>query len=79
MDYVTATVTAGRAYAADVYVDDSEVISGESIPQGESSFKIPIEEDGLHTIKFYVVDDDGNMRSTCMDVTKDSIAAGIRT
>ena len=74
VDYVTATVTAGRAYAADVYVDDSEVISGESIPQGESSFKIPIEEDGLHTIKFYVVDDDGNMRSTCMDVTKDSIA-----
>lgn len=73
-DTYSATVTSSKNYSALVYVDDSEVISNEPIPQGESTFNIPINEDGLHTITFYVVDENGNMRSTTKSITKDSVA-----
>ena len=73
-DTYSATVTSSKNYSALVYVDDSEVISNEPIPQGESTFNIPINEDGLHTITFYVVDKNGNMRSTTKSITKDSVA-----
>ncbi len=77
-DSISATVTSSETYTALVYVDDSEVISNEPISKGENTYNVPIAEDGFHTITFYVVDANGNMRSTSKTLTKDSIAPELK-
>lgn len=77
-DTVPVTVTSSETYTALAYVDDSEVISNKPIVKGENSFEIPIAEDGFHTVTFYVVDSNGNMRSTSKTLTKDSIAPELK-
>lgn len=70
-DTVPVQVTMNDSYG--IYVlDNDEVALEEDLQQaGEYTFDVPL-NDGNNNIKFYIVDADGNMRSTSASYVKDT-------
>lgn len=70
----TTSVTAklGNTYSLKFYNNGKEVESTELLENGEYIYDIPIEE-GINELLTYVVDEDGNMRSTSYTIIRDSV------
>ena len=66
-----ATAELGQRYTLQTYVNDSIVNTEKDKSAGKYTEKIPLSE-GVNSIKLYVVDDNGNMRSTSKEVTLDT-------
>lgn len=73
-DSVTATVKSNGSYGIYVEVNGEKTLEEKSIPSGDSKYEIPLGADGNVEIKFYFVDENGNMRSTTKKYVKDTVA-----
>lgn len=62
-----------------IYVKDNEknVFQKDLLVPGSYTFEIPVEVEGENVIKFYFVDEQGNMRSTTKTIIKDTTAPKI--
>lgn len=73
-DSVEVEVISNGNYGAYVEVNGEKALEESSIPSGNSKYEIPLGEDRNVEIKFYIVDENGNMRSTTKSYIKDTIA-----
>lgn len=76
-DEVVASVSLGSDYRTMVLDNNSVIQTEEKYESGNYEYHIPIDEDGIHTIEIYIIDDDGNMRSTKTDVVKDTVSPAL--
>lgn len=62
-----------------VYVENNEecVLTTDLMIAGSYDIQVPLKEDGENDIRFYIVDTDGNMRSTQAKVLKDTVAPSL--
>lgn len=62
-----------------VYVENNEecVLTTDLMIAGSYDIQVPLKEDGENDIRFYIVDSDGNMRSTQAMVLKDTVAPSL--
>lgn len=62
-----------------VYVENNEecVLTTDLMIAGSYDIQVPLKEDGENDIRFYIVDSDGNMRSTQAKVLKDTVAPSL--
>ena len=71
---VDVTIEAGEEYTAFAEVNGSEQVKDIDVPVGETTVTIPMTEDGNNEIKVYIVDENGNMRSTSRSYILDTVA-----
>ncbi len=62
----------GQQYDLAYYINDKYVATEEDVEAGSHEFTVPLIE-GFNDIKVYVVDEDGNMRSTATSTTLDTV------
>lgn len=74
LDTITADVTLNHNLGIIVEVDGVQTASYENQAAGVHTIDIPLNEDGEHEVKVYIVDADGNMNSKTAEFVKDSIA-----
>lgn len=74
-DNLTANIVFNKPYGY-VITDNESVIakSKKNLDAGKYEIQIPIKNEGEHTIKFFVVDKKGNMKSTSVLINKDTTA-----
>lgn len=62
-----------------VYVENNEecVLTTDLMIAGSYDIQVPLKEDGENDIRFYIVDAEGNMRSTQAKVLKDTVAPSL--
>lgn len=74
-DTINAEISINKAYRYMVTDNDQILASAkEKLEPGKYDVSIPLDKDGEHKIKFYIVDDKGNMKSTESKYYKDTIA-----
>lgn len=73
-DAVVTNVFSNGDYGIYVEVNGEKVLEEKSIPRGDSEYEVPLGADGNVEIKFYIVDKNGNMRSTSKTYIKDTVA-----
>lgn len=73
-DEITIHVALGNTYS--IYVEDNEecVLTTDMMIEGDYDLKVPLKYDGSNKLKVYVVDSDGNMKSTSAEIYKDTVA-----
>ena len=72
-DTIIATCTLNKDYALQIMVNDKQVQKTDVLEKGVHEIEVPIDV-GVNDIKIYVIDENGNMRSTSYSVEKDVVA-----
>ena len=74
---VSVHIALGKSYS--VYVEDNDkcVLTTDTMIAGEYDIKVPVDFDGTNDIKFYIVDENGNMTSYPWSIYKDVIAPSL--
>lgn len=73
-DKITVKVSMGDTYG--IYVEDNEecVLTNDLMVKGSYDIEVPLQNDGKNDLMFYIVDKEGNMRSTFKSIYKDTVA-----
>ena len=73
-DEITIHLALGNTYS--IYVEDNDecVLTTDMMIEGDYDLKIPLKYDGNNKLKVYVIDTDGNMKSTSAEIYKDTVA-----
>ena len=71
-DTIPVDITLNDRYAVEFFVNEKSIDSVDYKEAGTYEYEIPINE-GMNEIPTYIVDEDGNMRSTAYEVTRDSV------
>ncbi len=74
LDSVPVSVTLNETYSIYVEENNTKIYSDTDIPAGDYTYDIPVSYDGENAIAFYIVDENGNMRSTDAVFIKDTEA-----
>lgn len=74
---ILVNVVLGGTYG--VYVEDNEecVLTTDLMIKGTYDIEVPLKSDGKNDIMFYIVDPEGNMRSTHFVINKDTVAPSL--
>lgn len=67
-------VTMDSSYGVYVENNDAPVLEEGLIQKGVYTYNVPLIKEGENIIKFYIVDEEGNMRSTSKTIIKDTVA-----
>ncbi len=74
LESVTATITLDNPYGLVFINNDNEVLEAvDTLAKGTYTYDIPLVE-GMNDVKVYVVQDNGNMRSTSLSIERDTVA-----
>lgn len=73
-DEITIHAALGNTYS--IYAEDNDecVLTTDMMIEGDYDLKIPLKYDGSNKLKVYVLDADGNMKSTAAEIYKDTVA-----
>lgn len=76
-DNIQVEAILNSSYGIYVKDNDTEVLKKDLLSSGSYTFDIPLEVEGENIIKFFFVDEQGNMRSTTKTFIKDTTAPKI--
>ncbi len=73
-EFVTTNISLGDKYSLMFLVNGNRALANENeLPVGSYTYEIPVSE-GDNDIKVYVIDENGNMRSTSLSIKRDTVA-----
>ncbi len=74
LDYITLDITLNEEYSILAYDNNAVILDEKNVPAGFYSLTLPVQDDGVNVYKVFIVDKDGNMRSTDANIIKDTYA-----